>query len=487
MKKIDLDIGEKSFFGPEIKRAIDWLIRICDQKEFGWAWVPLIAPNIQNTSEVICAAADLVTFLDDGEKRVIQRAIERWLLRLDREELAKISIDWSWALLALQKTRECHCLCSEIDKDCLQNSIDVCVKWLMENQNPDGGYADNIEEKSATTRTALALWALSIEDHYVKKVGGDRYEGIEHTIKKAKDWLLESQHSDGGWGNIRKRDVDVLYQKKDNLTYSDLKFQTDSNPACTGYAMVALKYCSVYVQQESINKAYHFLRNSQNPDGSWDLFLEVGVRDGVRYTFRHFSTTWALRGIILNIPTSFNDEMVIYGFNYLSRLQDDNFGGWRCSIDADNYTWSTTNAIVTINLIRDRFDKIKANGFLSIVVEWWNLKKNEANYSFRVKDTIFAFNNATGLLFCMVFSVMMFVVMFFGVNALKGLLENRTEQMNNISIGSFMVVMSIVLGLPWVVYVKNRFNSEIESWINSIGWVYGIITGFVLAFFQLLL
>lgn len=485
MNKVEFDIKNNALFEIEIKKAIDWLIRICDSKAYGWSWVPLIEPNIQNTSEVIYTTAKLISFLDDKEKNIVIKAIDKWILNIDstKNNYAKISIDWSWALLALQKTRECDKFIKEIDSQKLQTSIDSCIKWLMENQNEDGGYSDNKKEKSSTSRTALALWGLSIE----YKKNKDKYTGLEQTIKKAHEWIVKSQHNDGGWGNIRKRDVDYFYQQQVDLTYQDLRFQTDSNPACTGYAMVALKYSPFNIDESILYNAKKYLKNTQNKDGSWSLFLEVGIRDEVRYTFRHFGTTWALMGMLINEISSFNDEMIIYGFNYLAQLQDNNFGGWRCSIDADNYTWSTVNAILTINLVREKFNQVKTNNFLSIIVEWWDLKKNEANFSFHIGNTIFAFNQAMGLLFCIIFSFMMLFIMTVGVNALKDVFVNDIQQIKNIILGIYIVIMSIILGLPWVVYIKNKFNRDIQGWINSIGWVYGIITGFVLAFFQILL
>lgn len=476
-----MDTGENAFFYPEIRRALDWLISIRDEKEHGWAWVQLIAPNIQNTSEVICATAELISFLSEKEKSIIIESIKHWLLTPSK--YAVLSIDWSWTLLALLKVKHCKDFSKKIKEADLNSAIDECVEWFINNQNQDGGYPDNPEEKSGTIRTALAVWALSI----LYSDDRDKYSNVKAILDNATKWLKDSQHADGGWGNIRRRDVDHIYQEKADLTYSDILFQTESNPSCTGYAMIALKNSPVKIENKIIQNAYNYLAKVQKSDGSWDLFLEVGVRNSVRYTFRHFSTTWALRGILTNEITTYDDEMIIFGFNYLARLQDDNFGGWRCSQDADNYTWATANAIVTINMVRKDLDDVKSKQFLAIVVEWWDLKKNEANYSFPIRNVTFAFNNAMGLAFCLVFTLFMFLLMYCGVNWISDMLTNVAEKVSDLAAGAYMVLMSLILGLPWVVYVKNRFNKDMDSWINSIGWVYGIITGFVLAFFQLML
>lgn len=481
MKEIKINHRDNAFFDPEIRRALDWLLRIRDEKKLGWAWVQLIAPNIQNTSEVICAMVELVAFLEEEEKSIIVESIKRWLLEPSQHAVG--SIDWSWTLLALMRVKKCKDFSNSISTNDLNTAINECVDWLVKNQNTDGGYPDNPEEKSGTVRTSLAVWALSLVYHD----GIEDYPEVERVLQNARKWLIDSQHNDGGWGNIRKRDADYLYQEKSHLTYADLLFQTESNPACTGYAMIALKNSPDKTENKTINKAYEYLVKSQKKDGSWDLFLEVGIRDGERYTFRHFSTTWALRGILSNEIVKYDDETIIFGFNYLAGLQDNNFGGWRCSADADNYTWATANAIVTINMVRQEFDNVKSKQFLAIIVEWWNLKRNDTNFSFHFKNMTFAFNNAMGLTFCIVFSLLILLMMYNGVNWISGMLIEVGERVSSLIAGIFIVIMSFILGVPWVIYVKNRFNKDMDSWINSIGWVYGIITGFVLAFYQLML
>ena len=58
---------------------------------------------------------------------------------------------------------------------------------------------------------------------------------------------------------------------------------------------------------------------------------------------------------------------------------------------------------------------------------------------------------------------------------------------NKLSYSVITVLDAVILGLPWIVYVKNRFKQEVQGWIDSIGWVYGIITGFVLVLYQFIL
>ena len=64
---------------------------------------------------------------------------------------------------------------------------------------------------------------------------------------------------------------------------------------------------------------------------------------------------------------------------------------------------------------------------------------------------------------------------------------NRQETLKKFVYSVIVVFDAVVLGLPWIIYVKNRFKNEVNGWIDSIGWVYGIITGFVLVLYQFIM
>ena len=310
---------------------------------------------------------------------------------------------------------------------------------------------------------------------------------MKETIKGATKWLLSIRNSDGGWGNLSDKDIDGKYQDLINLSYADLKYQCDSNAACTGYALLALYEDNFEKHNSTIRDAAKFIVSSQNPNGGWDVFSEVGIRAGNKYTFRHFSTSWALRSMLITNSADYTDESIIMGVNYLFQLQDKNYGGWKSSADADNYTWATCNALETVNLIKEQLADVKARQFLKIVCDWWDLRKKDSNFSLKVGKAIFAFNSATCLLFCMVFTMMMFLFLSVGQNIISSVLSDTAVNVFKFANGILLVFGSFVLGLPWVVFVKNVFNKEMDNWINSIGWVYGIITGFLLAYYQFML
>ena len=479
--KIKYDNGaSKDLFDDEISLAINWLIKVRDNDSKGWAWVQFIAPNEQNTAEVISALIDNSHLLNDSIFDLMLESTDDWLI--DPQRHAQISIDWIWVLIALQKIKKCPQLTKKIVKADLQKSIEQCVEWLAANQNTNGGWADIKGDLSSTTRTSLSLMALNIEYRNNKTNAK-----LLKSIQKATKWLISNQNNDGGWGNLCDKDIDRKYQELINLSYADLRYQCDSNAACTGYALLALNEDNFSKHNSIINSAVKYIHNCQNQFGGWDVFSEVGIRAGVKYTFRHFSTAWSLKALLLTKSSDYTDESVINGINYLIQLQDANYGGWKSSADADNYTWATCNALETIHLIKTQLADVKAKQFLKIVCDWWDLRKKDCNFSFKIGNSVFAFNSATCLLFCIIYTIMIFLLINTAQNFLTALLVTASVNTNKFANGISLVAGAFILGLPWIVFVKYVFNKDMDSWINSIGWVYGIITGFLLAYYQFIL
>lgn len=467
----------ESFYEEETKRAIEWLLRIRDEREHGWAWVQFISPNEQNTAEVICALLEYSDTWSEDTKAIVAQSVQVWLIH--PEEHARLSIDWSWVLLALSKVKKSNKLSGLVNAEEINLAIDTCVDRLLRMQTADGGWSDNPDQKSTTTRTALALWALNEASSYHDQ------NLLDASIKKAVVWLEGAQHDDGGWGNLVSENIDRVFQEESELSFDEIRYQSESNGACTGYALVALGSCDDCVSFErAFHRAASYLAKSQDQFGGWPVFTEIGRRNGERYTFRHFSTAWALRGLVANKLADYQSEMVISGLNYLTSLQDDNYGGWRSSPDADNYTWATCNALVTIKLVRNQLSDIKAKHFLRIVCEWWDLKRNEASYSFKVGNEILAFNQSMGVLFCVVFTIMTAALTILIGQWTFSLLSPISEDIALAGKGVCTIFFAVLLGLPWIVLIKNVFFKDKTGWIDSIGWVYGIITGFVLALYQ---
>ena len=490
--KINYDLkAGTTFYETEIKRALEWLYKIRDNTKLGWAWVQFIQPNEQNTAEVI------YTFAEDEEwlkqnlfiVRDLIQSINYWLLDTSHPS---ISIDYCWVLRALQKIRTCGVLYSEINHDSLKKAVNVCVTWLCENyqetENHGYGWSDNSNEMLNIIRTSLAIICLNEEADFIQEHGNStsKAEKLRRLTNNAVEWLIRIQNQDGGWGNIEPKYLDQEYQLTHAFTIEDLHYQCDSNAASTGYAMLAIASNETSKKKYAyqIKKAFEYLVSTQNDDGGWAVFTEVGVRNGEKYTFRHFSTAWALQGIIINQMGDYQEECVIHGFEYLSKLQDENYGGWKSSPDADNYTWATCNALSTIRLLKNSLAEINANKFLTIVWDWWTLKKHDANFSIKIGQKVLAFNGNMALTFCIVFSAMITMLLYIIISILSPILDDQTETIRKMVFSVVTVICAVILGLPWIVFVNCRFKDEVGGLINSIGWVYGIITGFVLVLYQ---
>lgn len=476
-----------NFYDTEINEALDWLYRIMDVENHGWAWVQFIKPNEQNTAEVICAYAECEYWLNNNLDKIdsLVESIEYWLLDTSH---AKISIDFCWVLKALQKVRECELLYSKLDENKVKKAIDECLQWLCSSYKNMEGWGDNESEKSNVIRTALAIMGLNEEIQFIEKNNlKDNIQNYKSVVNSAIKWLIQIQNRDGGWGNLDAKLVDQKYQTSHNFTYSDLLYQCESNAASTGYVMLALLSDKNNLYESELKRAYGYLKTIQMDNGGWQTFTEIGIRDGQRYTFRHFGTAWALQGIINSKLADYRDECIIHGFEYLSNLQDENYGGWKSSPDADNYTWATCNAISTINLLKKDLSEVYAKYFLGVVWDWWTLKKKDANYSFEIGQFKFAFNGAMALIFCITFSIMITLSLTNILKMFEPLFIMETETIRKFIYSVVTVLAAFILGLPWIVYVKNRFRQEVSGWIDSIGWVYGIITGFVLVLYQYIL
>lgn len=482
------------FYETEIKIALDWLYKIRDDEYNGWAWVQFIRPNEQNTAEVIYAFAENEAWLKANPECIekILKSIDYWLFDTSH---AKISIDYCWILRALQRVRKCETLYSRIDPVKLENAIHDCLAWLCENNCKASasvrGWGDNGNEISNVIRTSLAIMGLNEEIAYLTNRNGyiltDELNKYIQTVQGALNWLVSIQNPDGGWGNLDPNEITQDYQIVHSFSYSDLKYQCDSNAASTGYVMLALSSSGTNNYDPKIRRALNYLKSVQMKNGGWPVFTEIGVRDGERYTFRHFGTAWALQGIMTSGLGDFRDECVIHGFEYLSNLQDTNYGGWKSSPDADNYTWATCNALSTINMLKSDLSEVHAKHFLSIVWDWWTMKKKDTNHSFKIGNLTFAFNSTMALAFCIVFSIMITLSLAFTLNFVEPFLLNKPADIQKLTYSVITVLNAVILGLPWIVYVKNIFKQEVPGWIDSIGWVYGIITGFVLVLYQFIL
>ena len=138
-------------------------------------------------------------------------------------------------------------------------------------------------------------------------------------------------------------------------------------------------------------------------------------------------------------------------------------------------------------MLKNNLADVHAKHFLNVVWDWWTMKKKDTNYNFQIGNVTFAFNGAMALAFCITFSIMITLILALTLNLIDPIISSKSDTIRKLSYSVITVLDAVILGLPWIVYVKNRFKQEVQGWIDSIGWVYGIITGFVLVLYQFIL
>lgn len=331
---------EKNLFKLNITKAFDWLFEIQDEDNFGWSWTRDISPNSQNTAEVVSVCSQLSEYLNENQKILISEAVDNWLLEPSIN--GAIVIDYVWIMYSLiQFSEKYNEFSPEFAIEKIYLAAKECADLIIELQNEDGGWGDNYGEHSTLTRTALVIYCMK---SYTMRLGSTTNYDI--AIQKAVTWIIKTQNKDGGWGNQPVQQViEEFKEKEHNFSRKVISEQYLSQAVSTGYALMALGHVAPHQYHDNIQRGINYLRSIQNSDGSYDIFYEVGIRKDVVFTFRHFGTVWALKGLLRNTEVSFSDGCISKAIYYLIQLQDDATGGWKCSPESDVYTWSTANAL----------------------------------------------------------------------------------------------------------------------------------------------
>lgn len=124
------------------------------------------------------------------------------------------------------------------------NRILRAESWLLRHRNSGGNYGEGWplinKGKSYVGTTASAILALSFYS--------EDQEALD-ALRKAKDWLIENQNSDYGWG---------MWKNEDSLV------------SATYYALLALKRVSEVFREDKIELAIHngalWIKSAQNSE-----------------------------------------------------------------------------------------------------------------------------------------------------------------------------------------------------------------------------
>jgi len=140
-------------------------------------------------------------------------------------------------------------------------------------------------------------------------------EAQQASRKRAVDWLLAMQGSDGGWAAF---DVDNNWNFLSAVPFADHNAMLDPTcPDITGRVMEALAACGVPNSHTAVRRGVAYLKRSQEADGSW-----YG-RWGVDYIY---GTYLALRGLRAS-GESDREAFILRAGEWLRSIQNAD-GGW---------------------------------------------------------------------------------------------------------------------------------------------------------------
>jgi squalene-hopene/tetraprenyl-beta-curcumene cyclase len=183
--------------------------------------------------------------------------------------------------------------------------------WSVKRPNvePSGWYFEFANEWypdiDDTAQVLLALAQSSATDSEAQRA----------TRKRAVDWLLAMQGSDGGWAAF---DVDNNWNFLSSVPFADHNAMLDPTcPDITGRVLEALAACGVPNSDPAVRRGVAYLKRSQEADGSW-----YG-RWGVDYIY---GTYLALRGLRAS-GESDREAFVLRAGEWLRSIQNAD-GGW---------------------------------------------------------------------------------------------------------------------------------------------------------------
>ena len=183
--------------------------------------------------------------------------------------------------------------------------------WSVKRPNtePSGWYFEFANEfYPDIDDTAMVLLAL-------KHSKASRPEEQRAAERRAVEWLLAMQSSDGGWAAF---DVDNNWEFLADVPFADHNAMLDPTcPDITGRVMEALLECGVARDHPAIRKGVEYLIRTQEADGSW-----YG-RWGVDYVYGTFLAVRGLRAA----GESDREAHILRAGEWLRSIQNSD-GGW---------------------------------------------------------------------------------------------------------------------------------------------------------------
>ena len=193
----------------------------------------------------------------------------------------------------------------------LQKQVRTVGDWKVKNKKgqPGGWYFEfNNEFYPDVDDTAMVCLGLAQTEH-----PNGRYQ--RESVQRAIDWVLTMQCRNGGWASFDKDNDRMVFQ---HIPFADHNAMLD--PATVDITGRILEMLAAYGYDQNhpaVKKALKFIRDEQEPDGSW-----FG-RWGVNYIY---GTMLVLRGLQA-IGIDYHEPHVQQAAEWLRMIQNHD-GGW---------------------------------------------------------------------------------------------------------------------------------------------------------------
>ncbi len=193
----------------------------------------------------------------------------------------------------------------------LQKQVRNVGDWKVKNPKgqPGGWYFEfNNEFYPDVDDTAMVCLGLSRVEH-----PNGRYQ--RESVQRAIDWIFSMQCKNGGWASFDKDNDKMVFQ---HIPFADHNAMLDPPTVdITGRILEMLAAYGYDKNHPAVKRAIQFVRDEQEPDGSW-----FG-RWGVNYIY---GTALVLRGLEA-MGTDLHEPCIQQGAEWLRMVQNAD-GGW---------------------------------------------------------------------------------------------------------------------------------------------------------------
>lgn len=292
------------------RRVIDW---IAERQEADGSWGGIQPPWVYSLIALYLHGMSI-------EHPIMRRGIEgheRFALEDEcgwRFQACMSPVwDTAWALLALRHAR----------MDCSHPVIQRAVQWLLREQIftggdwqvrcgpvPCGGWAFEFENDTYPDIDDTAVVVLALLEAGTEAT-------VRDAVAQAVQWVLVTRSSNGAWGAFDKDNTrEIVYQ----LPFADFGALLDPpSEDVTAHVLEMLAHVPLSNKEHIIQEALAYLRDTQQPDGSW-----FG-RWGVNYIYGTWCVISAL--VALRKKGYAVQDMVERGILWILKHQNAD-GGW---------------------------------------------------------------------------------------------------------------------------------------------------------------